>query len=100
MATAVGRRMVTMSASTSAQAPRTGIQALKDIENISIIAAPGRTSVTVQGELIDQCTLLQYRFAVLDAIPFPNGLDTNKLLTQRDNYDTSYVAHLALQRSH
>jgi phage tail sheath protein FI len=71
---------------------RTGIQALKDIENISIIAAPGRTSVQVQGELIDQCTLLGYRFAVLDAIAFPNGLDTNRLLTQRDNYDTSYAA--------
>jgi uncharacterized protein len=71
---------------------RTGIQALIDIENISIIAAPGRTSVQVQGELIDQCTLLGYRFAVLDAMAFPNGLDTNKLLTQRDNYDTSYAA--------
>jgi phage tail sheath protein FI len=71
---------------------RTGIQALVDIEYVSIIAAPGRTSVTVQAALIDQCQLLQYRFAVLDGKSYPNGLQVNDVLAQRDNYDTSYAA--------
>jgi len=71
---------------------RTGIQALKDLENVSIIAAPGRTSVTVQSALIDQCELLRYRFAVLDGKSYPNGLQVTDVLAQRDNYDTSYAA--------
>jgi phage tail sheath protein FI len=74
---------------------RTGIQALKDIENVSIIAAPGRTSATVQSALIDQCELLRYRFAVLDGKSYLNGLQitgATGVLAQRDNYDTSYAA--------
>jgi uncharacterized protein len=71
---------------------RTGIYALVDIENISIITAPGRTSVTVLGALIDQCELLRYRFAVLDGKQYPNGLQVSDVPAQRDNYDSSYAA--------
>jgi phage tail sheath protein FI len=74
------------------QDARTGIAALTEVENISIIAAPGQTDVAVQAALIDQCELLRYRFAVLDGNSFPNGLRVNDALTQRDNYDTSYAA--------
>ena len=71
---------------------RTGIQALSDQENISIIAAPGRTSVTVHSALINQCERLRYRFAVLDGKSYPNGLQVADVLAQRDAFDTSYAA--------
>jgi phage tail sheath protein FI len=71
---------------------RTGIAALTEVENISIIAAPGQTSVEVQAALIDQCELLHYRFAVLDGKQYLNGLQVNDVLAQRDNYDSSYAA--------
>ena len=64
---------------------RTGIAALTEVESISIIAAPGQVSVTVQAALIDQCELLHYRFAVLDGKQYLNGLQVNDVLAQRDN---------------
>jgi phage tail sheath protein FI len=45
---------------------RTGLQSLRNIEEVSIVAAPGRTSAALQGALIDHCELMRYRFAVLD----------------------------------
>jgi phage tail sheath protein FI len=72
---------------------RTGIQALKDAEAVSIIAAPGQTDPSVQGELIDQCELLRYRFAVLDGEQNPAGGSVNAILAHRDNYDTSFAAY-------
>jgi phage tail sheath protein FI len=72
---------------------RSGIQALKDAESISIIAAPGQTDPVVQGELINQCELLRYRFAVLDGEQNPAGGSVNAILAHRDQYDTSYAAY-------
>jgi uncharacterized protein len=72
---------------------RTGIQALKDAESISIIAAPGQTDPAVQSELINQCELLRYRFAVLDGEQYPAGGSINAILAHRDQYDTSYAAY-------
>jgi phage tail sheath protein FI len=72
---------------------RSGIQALKDAESISIIAAPGQTDREVQGELINQCELLRYRFAVLDGEQNPAGGSVNAILTHRDQYDSSYAAY-------
>jgi phage tail sheath protein FI len=74
---------------------RSGIQSLQDADNISIIAAPGRTAETVQNELIDQCELLRYRFAVLDGEQDPAGGSVNAILNHRDNYDSSYAAYYA-----
>jgi len=73
---------------------RTGIQALIDIPEISIIAAPGVASQVVQQALIDQCELLKYRFAILDPNPKPEDLapDLNDIQLQRDQYDTKYAA--------
>jgi phage tail sheath protein FI len=72
---------------------RTGIQSLKDIDDIRIIAAPGQTSATVQNELITQCETLRYRFAVLDGESDPAGGSVNAIVTHRNSYDTSFAAY-------
>ena len=48
---------------------RTGIAALIDAQEISIIAAPGITDQTTQMALITQCETVRYRFAILDPAP-------------------------------
>jgi phage tail sheath protein FI len=73
---------------------RTGITALIDAHEISIIAAPGITDQLTQGALITQCETLAYRFAILDPAPTSTGgapkiTDIEK---QRDQYDTHYAA--------
>ena len=74
---------------------RTGIKALADIDNISIIAAPGMGDPIVHSELINQCEQLKDRFAVLD--PFPgsvigSGNDSTDIGVQRGKQDTLYAA--------
>jgi phage tail sheath protein FI len=73
---------------------RTGIKALEDIDEISIIAAPGLTGVLVQNALIEQCERLKDRFAVLDPRPHTGGgaPDINDIQAQRGQYDTKYAA--------
>ncbi len=73
---------------------RTGIKALEDIDEISIIAAPGLTGVLVQNALIEQCERLKDRFAILDPRRKPAGTapDINDIQTQRGQYDTKYAA--------
>jgi len=73
---------------------RTGIQALLDIDAISLVAAPGITDQVTQNALIDQCEALKYRFAILDPDPKAGNLppDLNDIQTQRDLYDTKYAA--------
>lgn len=73
---------------------RTGITALIDASDISIIAAPGKTDQTTQNALIAQCETLKYRFAILDPQPTPTaGAPTmTTIQTQRDLYDTEYAA--------
>ena len=70
---------------------RTGLYALKNPQNISLIAIPGQTSVALQQALIDQCELLRYRFAVLDGPPPDNDtlVDVQNL---RSQYDSRYAA--------
>jgi uncharacterized protein len=73
---------------------RTGIQALSDIEDISIVAAPGITSARVQAALIAHCEMLRYRFAILDPAAKSGNLapDLNDVQKQRDQFDTKYAA--------
>jgi phage tail sheath protein FI len=73
---------------------RTGIQALTDIEDISIVAVPGVTSQNVQNALITHCETLQYRFAILDPAPKAGNQppDLNDIQSQRNQYDTEYAA--------
>jgi phage tail sheath protein FI len=73
---------------------RSGIQALTDIDEISIVAAPGLTSQTIQNALITHCELLRYRFAILDPAPKSsnNAPDMNDIRNQRNLFDTKYAA--------
>jgi phage tail sheath protein FI len=70
---------------------RTGLFTLRNIEDISIVAAPGRTSVMMQAGLINHCELARYRFAVLDGTPPPADTMTN-VQVQRQQFDTKYAA--------
>jgi phage tail sheath protein FI len=73
---------------------RTGLKAMEDIREISILAAPGLVDVAVQGALIEQCERLKDRFAILD--PAPHGGNTTPTITdiqnQRGQFDTKYAA--------
>src|SRR6266542_920612 len=70
---------------------RTGLESLRNIEEISLVAIPGRVSSRVQQSLIDHCELMRYRFAVLDSRPEPTDTiaDTQD---QRQQFDTKYAA--------
>jgi uncharacterized protein len=68
---------------------RTGIFALKNIEEIAITAVPGQTDQQIQNALLAHCELLRYRFAVLDAEP---GSNLAEVQDQRSLYDSKYGA--------
>lgn len=68
---------------------RTGIQAMIDIDQVSILAAPGKTSQVIQNALITQCEILMDRFAVLDP---EENLDVQEVQDFRNRYDTKYAA--------
>jgi hypothetical protein len=70
---------------------RTGLHSLRNIEEISIVACPGRTSTAIQNALINHCELMRYRFAVLDAHRPPNDAMAN-VQNQRQQFDTKYAA--------
>ncbi len=71
---------------------RTGIQSLQDIDDIRIIAAPGRFATTVQNALISQCERMRYRFAVLDGQDQPAPASVvNDMIRHRNDYDTSFA---------
>ncbi|HEY5933087.1 MAG TPA: phage tail sheath subtilisin-like domain-containing protein [Kofleriaceae bacterium] len=72
---------------------RSGIQAFKDLTEVRLIAAPGRTTAAVQMALISQCELMRYRFAILDSRR--DDLDPMALLGHRNLYDTSFAAYYA-----
>ena len=75
-------------------ADRTGLQALKNVEEISIVAIPGRTTATVQNAVLAHCELMRYRFGVLDSVRGldPNGATLDQVQTQRSLYDSKYGA--------
>lgn len=65
---------------------RTGIQALNNEPGISLVAAPGWTSPTVQKALLSHCEKQVYRFAVLDMLP---GVDVTAARTHRSEFDST-----------
>jgi phage tail sheath protein FI len=72
---------------------RTGIAALIDAADISIIGAPGITDQYTQSALITQCENLKYRFAILDpAPPLSATSGMQDIQNQRGLYDTKYAA--------
>jgi phage tail sheath protein FI len=70
---------------------RTGLFTLRNIEELSIVAAPGRTSVQIQSALINHCELMRYRFVALDGQPPPADSMTD-IQTQRQQFETKYAA--------
>jgi phage tail sheath protein FI len=69
---------------------RTGLQTMRNIEQISLMAVPGRTSVKMQSTVITLCELLRYRFAVLDGPQPPRDM-LSDVQTLRQQYDTKYA---------
>lgn len=67
---------------------RTGIEALRERDDISLVAVPGVTDEAVQAALLVHCELLKYRFAVLDGKPATS--DISKIESHRNNYDSKY----------
>ncbi len=73
---------------------KTGLLALEDVDEVALLAAPGVTTVAVQGGMIEQATRLMDRFAVLDP---PHGTSgTPATLDQIQGhaayFDTRYAA--------
>lgn len=71
---------------------RTGIQALADILDISIVAIPGIAGLTNQpilDALITHCETMRYRFAILDP---SEGASLALIAQERGLYDTHYAA--------
>ena len=70
---------------------RTGLQSLRNVDEISLVAVPGRVSARLQQGVIDHCELLRYRFAVLDTLPEPTDTISDAQ-GQRQQFDTKYAA--------
>jgi hypothetical protein len=70
---------------------RRGLHTLRNVEELSIVGAPGRTSAAMQNALINHCELMRYRFAVLDGNPPPNDAMAS-IQAQRQQFDTKYAA--------
>jgi phage tail sheath protein FI len=68
---------------------RQGLYALKNIEEVSIVAIPGRTSQDVQQRLITHCESMRYRFAVLDSRERDGMAEVQE---HRGLYDSKYAA--------
>jgi len=70
---------------------RTGLFSFVSVEEISILAVPGRTTPAIQQALISQCENLRYRFAVLDGPPPPDDALAD-VQNRRQQFDTKYAA--------
>lgn len=73
---------------------RTGLRALEEIEDISIIVAPGWGDTSVQDAMIEQCERLKYRVALLDPEVVTAGVapTLTDIQNQRRRFDTKYAA--------
>jgi phage tail sheath protein FI len=73
---------------------RTGLRALEEIEEISMIVAPGWGDASVQEAMIEQCERLKYRVALLDPEVVTAGIppSLNDIQNQRRRFDTKYAA--------
>jgi hypothetical protein len=78
---------------------KTGLKALEDIEDISIVAAPGSTygyqngyrddATTITNLLISHASRMRYRIAVLDS---GDGQSISDVRAMRARFDTTYAA--------
>lgn len=72
---------------------RTGIQALLERDDISMVAVPGVVDELVQTELLNHCERDKYRIAVLDGQA--NVSDVAQIEVHRNSYDSKYGAYYA-----
>lgn len=70
---------------------RTGLNTLKNLQNVSLVAIPGQTGAALQQALIDHCEEMRYRFAVLDG-PAPDNDTLTNVQVHRQQYDSKYAA--------
>jgi uncharacterized protein len=85
--------------STNLVTPASGLETFADIDEISIVAAPGfsfnyddnpRRADEITQELIEHCEIrMKYRVAVLDA---PNNFVVSEVQNFRGKFDSSYAA--------
>ncbi|MBI5958674.1 MAG: phage tail sheath subtilisin-like domain-containing protein [Chloroflexi bacterium] len=68
---------------------RTGLYSLENIDDIKIVAIPGRSDQDIQNALISHCNLKRYRFAVLDA---PEGATLKGVQSHRQLFDDTRAA--------
>lgn len=69
---------------------RTGLAALRNIPQVSLVSIPGQANAQLQAGLIAHCELMRYRFAVLDStMPQASLADVQ---AQRQQFDTKYAA--------
>lgn len=73
---------------------RTGLRALEEIDDISIIVVPGWGEQSVQEAMIEQCERLKYRVALLDPEVATIGVPPTltEIQNQRKRFDTKYAA--------
>lgn len=68
---------------------RTGLKCFEEIDEISIVAAPGQTSPAVQDALLTHCETRKDRFAILDSPETMSG-GVDKLVRPRDSKYGAY----------
>ena len=68
---------------------RTGLKCFEEIDEISIVAAPGQTSPAVQDALLTHCETRKDRFAILDSPESMSG-GVDKLVRPRDSKYGAY----------
>jgi phage tail sheath protein FI len=83
------------------QSTKTGLKQFEDLEDISIVAAPGSTfiaegdgnyrvqAMTIVSHLIRHAERMRYRIAVLDSM---NGLAISDVRSMRAKFDSTYAA--------
>lgn len=74
----------------TAPGKRTGLEAFREVTNVSIMAIPGVTAPAVQLALVAHCQTLQSRFAVLDMSV--QSAKPQELLEHRSIVDSDYAA--------
>jgi hypothetical protein len=79
---------------------KTGLRSFEDLDDISIVAAPGATfdfgnvggnyhAEAITRILISHCEQMRYRVAVIDSV---NGHDTGKVKAYRSTFNSKYAA--------
>jgi hypothetical protein len=72
---------------------KTGLRALEENEQLSIICAPGWGDAGVQAAMIEQCERLRYRVALLDPEVTGSAIPSlTDIQAQRLRFDTKYAA--------